>query len=91
MSGMPNCEEVALRRAPQREWLAALIPVFWVDHGEPMGVLQSFKARNLRWAFGDLPEGHEFLALLDISVTPCTMRLEPSDMDDVVGKPGVSS
>jgi hypothetical protein len=33
-----------------------------------MEILQAFKDRGLRWAFGDLPEGHEFLALLDLSV-----------------------
>jgi len=36
---------------------------FWVDHKEPLEVLEAVKSRGLGWPFGDLPEGHEFLAL----------------------------
>ncbi|EXJ95907.1 hypothetical protein A1O1_01032 [Capronia coronata CBS 617.96] len=36
---------------------------FWVDHTEPLEVLQAVKARGIDWPFGDLPEGCEFLVM----------------------------
>lgn len=34
---------------------------FWVDHKEPMEVLEAVRVRG--WPFGQLPDGHEFLAM----------------------------
>jgi len=38
---------------------------FWVDHTEPLEVLQAVKARGIDWPFGDLPEGCEFLVMVE--------------------------
>lgn len=35
---------------------------FWVDHGEPMAVLEEVK-KSRRWPLGELPEGCEYLAI----------------------------
>ncbi|KAI1614083.1 hypothetical protein EDD36DRAFT_216116 [Exophiala viscosa] len=35
---------------------------FWVDHKEPLEILEAVRQRG--WPFGDLPDGHEFLALI---------------------------
>lgn len=37
---------------------------FWVDHTEPLDALTKVKNRGFRWPFGDLPDGYEFLALI---------------------------
>lgn len=39
---------------------------FWVDHGEPEQALQKIKENGLKWPFGELPEGHEFLLLVKV-------------------------
>ncbi|KAG8628113.1 hypothetical protein KVT40_003986 [Elsinoe batatas] len=38
---------------------------FWVDHTEPSQALDIIKAKGIKWPFGTLPEGHEFLVLVD--------------------------
>lgn len=38
---------------------------FYVDHTEPMEVLEKFKARG-KWCLGELLDGHEFLALFPV-------------------------
>ncbi|KIY03047.1 uncharacterized protein Z520_01513 [Fonsecaea multimorphosa CBS 102226] len=38
---------------------------FWVDHEEPAEALHVVKARGLVWPFGDLPDGHEYLFLVE--------------------------
>lgn len=38
---------------------------FFVDHAEPLGILQSY-VRNDKWAFGELLDGHEFLVLIAV-------------------------
>jgi GNAT superfamily N-acetyltransferase len=38
---------------------------FWVDHGEPMAALAAVKERGVAWPFGHLPDGCEFLVLVE--------------------------
>lgn len=38
---------------------------FLVDHSELQDALQLIEEKGLSWPFGALPEGHEFLYLLD--------------------------
>ncbi|KAI0772522.1 hypothetical protein BD413DRAFT_612660 [Trametes elegans] len=40
---------------------------FFVDHHEPLQVLQTYMSRD-RWSFGDLLNGHEFLILVPVPV-----------------------
>ncbi|KAI4593549.1 hypothetical protein KJ359_009235 [Pestalotiopsis sp. 9143b] len=38
---------------------------FWVDHAEPLAALAAVKERrDVRWPFGELPEGCEYLVLV---------------------------
>lgn len=37
---------------------------FWVDHEEPLAALASVRAKGVKWPFGDLPDGHEFLIIV---------------------------
>jgi hypothetical protein len=37
---------------------------FWVDHQEPLEALKAIKEKGFVWPFGQLPNGHEFLALV---------------------------
>ena len=39
---------------------------FYVDHGEPLAALQTFKASG-KWCLGELLEGHEFLVIVPVS------------------------
>ncbi|MCJ1476724.1 hypothetical protein MMC13_005392 [Lambiella insularis] len=39
---------------------------FWVDHGEPLEVLEAVRARGVGWPFGELMEGHEFVVLVEV-------------------------
>jgi len=39
---------------------------FYVDHDEPLAVLQTFKASG-KWSLGELLEGHEFLIIVPVS------------------------
>jgi hypothetical protein len=34
---------------------------FWVDHADPMAALEQIKGEGVKWPFGQLPEGCEFL------------------------------
>ncbi|KAJ8116752.1 hypothetical protein OPT61_g1884 [Boeremia exigua] len=38
---------------------------FWVDHTEPLAVLAAFAERDIKWPFGELPEGYEYLVLIN--------------------------
>ncbi|KAL1945726.1 hypothetical protein VTO73DRAFT_1728 [Trametes versicolor] len=38
---------------------------FFVDHTEPLGILQSY-VKGDKWAFGELLDGHEFLVLIPV-------------------------
>jgi hypothetical protein len=38
---------------------------FWVDHQEPLHALETLKDKGVVWPFGELPEGHEFLVLVE--------------------------
>jgi hypothetical protein len=38
---------------------------FFVDHAEPLDALETVKRRGEDWPFGSLPEGCEFLALVE--------------------------
>jgi hypothetical protein len=38
---------------------------FFVDHTEPLEALKALKDRGVTWPFGTLPEGCEFLALVE--------------------------
>ena len=38
---------------------------FWVDHEEPLEALDALRKRNIDWPLGELPEGHEFLLLVE--------------------------
>ena len=38
---------------------------FWVDHGEPNQALRLIEEKGVRWPLGDLPEGCEFLGLVE--------------------------
>lgn len=37
---------------------------FWVDHNEPLELLQSVKAKGVEWPLGELPGGCEFLVIV---------------------------
>jgi hypothetical protein len=39
---------------------------FWVDHSEPEEALEAMKGKGIAWPFGDLPEGHEFLVIVEV-------------------------
>lgn len=38
---------------------------FWVDHKEPLAALAAVKERGVAWPFGHLPDGCEFLGLVE--------------------------
>lgn len=38
---------------------------FFVDHAEPLGILQSY-IKDDKWAFGELLDGHEFVVLIPV-------------------------
>ncbi|KAF9475129.1 hypothetical protein BDN70DRAFT_865310 [Pholiota conissans] len=38
---------------------------FYIDHREPLGVLETFRKRGV-WPFGELLEGHEFLVIVPV-------------------------
>jgi hypothetical protein len=38
---------------------------FWVDHEEPLAALISVREKGIDWPLGDLPEGHEFLIIVN--------------------------
>lgn len=40
---------------------------FFVDHAEPDAAMQAVLSRGVEWPFGRLPEGCEFLALMECS------------------------
>ena len=40
---------------------------FYVDHAEPLGILEAVWPR---WPLGDLPDGYEFLLLLQPGAPP---------------------
>lgn len=40
---------------------------FFVDHAEPDAALEAVPSRGPKWPPGRLPEGHEFLALMECS------------------------
>jgi len=40
---------------------------FWVDHTEPLAALNVIKEDGIKWPFGDLPDGCEFLAFVSRS------------------------
>ena len=56
---------------------------FFVDHAKPTQVLAAVKESHGVWTFGDLPEGHEFLALMDVG--PDKGRLAYYDSDAIDG------
>jgi GNAT superfamily N-acetyltransferase len=39
--------------------------MFWVDHAEPLAALAVVKERGVAWPFGHLPDGCEFLLLVE--------------------------
>jgi len=43
---------------------------FWVDHEEPKAALATLREKGAEWQLGELPEGHEYLAL--VTTTTCT-------------------
>lgn len=38
---------------------------FWVDHEEPKKALATLEHQRREWQIGDLPEGHEYLIIVD--------------------------
>ncbi|CAD0108352.1 unnamed protein product [Aureobasidium uvarum] len=38
---------------------------FFVDHAEPDTALKTVQSKGIKWPFGRLPEGHEFLAFIE--------------------------
>jgi len=40
---------------------------FWVDHAEPLAALNAIKEDGIKWPFGDLPDGCEFLVFVSRS------------------------
>lgn len=40
---------------------------FFVDHAEPDAALNAIVGKGIEWPFGELPEGHEFLILIEHS------------------------
>jgi hypothetical protein len=39
---------------------------FWVDHKEPEVALKVLKAKGVKWPLGELPQGCEFLVLVEV-------------------------
>ena len=39
---------------------------FWVDHEEPLKALGALQKRKIDWPLGELPEGHEFLIVVQL-------------------------
>lgn len=37
---------------------------FWVDHEEPTAALATLRGKGVEWPLGELPEGHEYLAIV---------------------------
>jgi hypothetical protein len=48
--------------------LSCVFTQFYVNHEEPLEALSLFK-RNGRWCLGELPEGHEFLVILPVTLS----------------------
>ncbi|KAG1746958.1 hypothetical protein EDB19DRAFT_1848448 [Suillus lakei] len=46
--------------------VSSVFTEFYVDHAEPLNVLEKFKASG-KWCLGELLEGHEYLALFPVS------------------------
>ncbi|TGO51163.1 hypothetical protein BCON_0167g00160 [Botryotinia convoluta] len=44
---------------------------FWVDHEKPLEALRINGERGIVWPFGELPDGCEFLVLVDAKLTGC--------------------
>ncbi|KAG9532269.1 hypothetical protein KCU93_g1277, partial [Aureobasidium melanogenum] len=38
---------------------------FFVDHAEPDAALDAIQSKGIKWPFGRLPEGHEFLVFIE--------------------------
>lgn len=38
---------------------------FFVDHTEPDAALDAVQRKGIKWPFGRLPEGHEFLVFVE--------------------------
>jgi hypothetical protein len=36
----------------------------WVDHADPLAVLDQAREKGVQWPFGELPEGCEFLVFV---------------------------
>ena len=53
-----------VRTAKLHQSLACAYTGFFVDHDEPEEALRQIREARPRWSFGDLPDGHEFLAML---------------------------
>ncbi len=39
---------------------------FWVDHEEPLEALCAVRRKGTEWPLGELPDGHEFLIVVDV-------------------------
>jgi hypothetical protein len=57
---------------------------FFVDHAEPLAALEAVKNRGVKWPFGSLPEGCEFLVLVkggEIDAAGGTIRRRENTSD----------
>ncbi|KAG1868786.1 hypothetical protein C8R48DRAFT_771555 [Suillus tomentosus] len=54
-----NCDNKAI---------SSVFTEFYIDHTEPLAVLQQYKKRG-RWCLGELLDGHEFFAIFPIAVS----------------------
>lgn len=45
--------------------ISSVYTEFFIDHEEPLEVLDKFKARG-KWCLGELLDGHEYLALFPV-------------------------
>src|ERR1700675_2729979 len=50
---------------PEPGVISSVDTQFFVDHKEPLAVLQNFREAG-RWCLGELLEGHEFLIMLPV-------------------------
>lgn len=51
---------------PEEGTISCADTQFWVDHQEPDEALNTIKDKRIRWPFGCLPEGHEYLLLVKL-------------------------
>jgi hypothetical protein len=59
---------------------------FWVDHQESEEALKALKAKGVKWPLGELPEGCEFLVLVEVRNGMKMGSIYPQMVQGMVGK-----